>query len=645
MDERLKKILHGLNDAQREAVETTRGPLAILAGAGTGKTTTITRRIAFQIATEAFEPRQILAVAFSKKAVTEMGSRLQSLDVSGVRVMTFHGEALFQFRRFVDADTKLIMKKGQILFPLAKKLPPPYRFRALRDLATEIEWAKNRRISAKDYPDAVGDHRTPIPVEHMTEIYRGYQREVRRQKSMDFEDLFERLLQHLSGNDRDLGIIRGRYRAFTVDEYQDVNLLQESLLRQWLGVRDDMCVVGDDYQSIYGFTGATPKHLLGFGDRFDRALETQLVENYRSTPQILETANRLVPKLEGTGKRLKALRPAGAPVQIRRFASAEDEVEAIVSRIQTLMEQGTPAHEIAILLRINARTEPFEEALSAAHIRYQVRDGSFLSREAARSFLGAIRRVRPDVAPRDAVLAVTDELGYQETASDDLADEEATRQQDLARLRTFAESTSATTVSGFVDELKARFASDEDGVGVVLMTYHRSKGLEFDAVFLPRLEIGELPIRHAKAPEEIAEERRLFYVGITRARLHLWVSMAKFRPEERRGRMEASQFLDEIDPKAEPKAVSGRKVRQEDSDVAQIDADPLFQRLRQWRLETAKEAQLPAYIVFADATLRDIVRRRPNDRDGLKAISGIGPLKMRRYGDDILGILAEFRAA
>ncbi|MFP5224077.1 MAG: ATP-dependent helicase [Actinomycetota bacterium] len=632
-------IFAGLNEAQLEAVQTPRGPVAIIAGAGTGKTTTITRRIAHQISTQAFDPRQILAVTFSKKAATELGDRLRDLGVPSVRAMTFHAEALAQFRRFVDEETQIISSKAMVLHGLVKRLPKPYRFMALRDLATEIEWAKNRRISQKDYETAVGDRKTPIPADMMMRLYRDYQKALRSRKAMDFEDLLEQLLRHLSENDRDLGIVRGRYRSFTVDEYQDVNLLQESLLREWVGARDDLCVVGDDYQSIYGFTGASPKYLLDFERRYPNAHVFTLTENHRSTPQILQLANLLVPSLGGSSKRLVPTLPAGPEALVRRFSSGEDETEAIVAKIQGLLEAGTPAHQIAILVRINARTEPFEEALSAARIPYQVRDGSFLRRPAARGFLAGARRYR-DPAVVESVQAITDALGFDPKPDDDLPDEEATRQQDLSRLRVLAGSSTAPTLEDFVAELRARFDSDQDGVGVVLMTLHRSKGLEFDAVFLPRLEEGELPIRHAKTAEDVAEERRLFYVGLTRARRHLWVSMARSRPDERRSKSAPSRFLDEVSPPAIKVGTIKRTVSP--PAVQQIpDSDPLFQALRTWRRDTAAEAKMPAYIVFTDATLKDIARHRPKDRDGLRAISGVGPLKMRRYGEQVLGILAD----
>lgn len=641
------QIFDGLNEAQLEAVQTPRGPVVIVAGAGTGKTTTITRRIAHQIAIEAFDPRQILAVTFSKKAATELGERLAALQVPAVRAMTFHAEALGQFRRFVSEEVQIISSKSQVLFPLAKRLPTPYRFMSVRDLATEIEWAKNRRISQKDYESAIGDRKPPIPADLMMRLYRDYQKELRRRNAMDFEDLLERLIVHLSEDDRDLGIVRGRYRSFTVDEYQDVNLLQETLLRAWVGARDDLCVVGDDYQSIYGFTGATPSYLLRFADRYPNATVVTLTRNHRSTPQILESANRLVPGLGGSSKRLIATRPKGAAVEIRRFASAQDETAAIVAKVSHLVASGTPPHEIAILVRINARTEPFEEALSAAKIAYQVRDGSFLRRGAARSFLAGARRLPPEAPVLDSVRSVTDSLGFTAEPDDDLPDDEATRQQDLLRLRLLAEATDANTIAAFAQELRDRFESDHDGVGVVLMTLHRSKGLEFDAVFLPRLEDGELPIRHAKTSDEIEEERRLLYVGITRARDSLWVSMARSRPEERRGAMKPSPFLAELDqregstPSPDVQGPRDPRARKPRGEEPRMDGDPLFERLRTWRRETARQAQLPAYIVFPDATLKDIARRKPSDRDGLRSISGVGPLKMRRYGDEVLAILAE----
>lgn len=643
MGEMLERILDGLNEAQREAVLAVTGPVAIVAGAGTGKTTTVTRRIAAQVDAELFAPEQILAVTFSVKAAGELRERLTRLGVRGVRANTFHAEALGQYRRFVDQDADLLAHKAQILHGLVGRLPPPHRFTALRDLATEIEWAKNRRIGVRDYLAKLDGHAPPIAAELMHGLYLGYEKEKRRRGVLDFEDLLERTLQHLTSQDRDLGVIRSRYAAFTVDEYQDVNLLQESLLRQWVGARDDLCVVGDDYQAIYGFTGATPSYLLGFEDRYPHAVTVTLTDNHRSTPEILALANRLVPKLGGSRKRLEPTLPSGPEPEVRAFASADDEVAWVVTQMKRLIGTGTKPSEIALLVRINARTEPFEEAFARNGIPYQVRDGSFLQRPAVRGFLAKARRSSPDAPVLATVLEVTDGLGFSE-ADDDLAQEERTRQADLARLRQLAEGSTADGLAAFITDLLQRFSTDADGHGVVLMSMHRSKGLEYEAVFLPHLEDGELPIRHAKTAEEIAEERRLFYVAITRAKR--FVALTRAVDRGRRSKQAPSPFLRELsdEPAAGVAAGSPGASQRKPSPVkrlATMAGDPLFEALRTWRRRRADAAGVPAYVVFPDATLTDIARQKPTDRAMLRSISGVGPIKMQRYGDEVLEVLAQ----
>src|SRR5437660_9159816 len=239
-------IFDGLNDAQIEAVEAVTGPVAILAGAGTGKTTTITRRIANQVLTGAFMPGEILAVTFTAKAAGEMRSRLQALGATGMRANTFHAEALAQFRRFSSEQPEILAHKGQVLHRIALSLPMPYRFTALRDLAGEIEWAKNRRIPARDYLDRLDSHESPIPGDLMHRVYVTYETRKRNAGMIDFEDLLERTVGLLQEDERALGVVRGRYRTFTVHEDQDVNLLQQTLLDLRVGAREDACVVGDD---------------------------------------------------------------------------------------------------------------------------------------------------------------------------------------------------------------------------------------------------------------------------------------------------------------------------------------------------------------------------------------------------------------
>src|SRR6059036_1909472 len=256
------QIFDDLNDEQRAAVETTRGPVCILAGAGTGKTTTITRRIAWQVTSGALAPSELVAVTFTDKAAGELRSRLAALDVEGVRASTFHSAALALLRYFGEPPGRILSTKALLLRQIGNSLPRPYRFRPAGDLATEVEWAKNRRLTPESYRRGLGDHEPPIPPDLMARVFREYERRKANSGYVDFEDLLELAIRMFDENPHALAEVRQRYRAFTVDEYQDVNLLQQTVLERWLGSSDELCAVGDDYQSIYAFTGATPEYLL-----------------------------------------------------------------------------------------------------------------------------------------------------------------------------------------------------------------------------------------------------------------------------------------------------------------------------------------------------------------------------------------------
>ncbi|MBV8479170.1 MAG: ATP-dependent helicase, partial [Actinobacteria bacterium] len=350
--------LDGLNPEQRRAAEAVRGPVCILAGAGTGKTTTITRRIAHQVASGAFRADEIMAVTFTDKAGGELRARLAALGVTRVRAGTFHSAALRQLRHFAPGDVgRILPSKALLLRQIGNRLRPPFKFRPAGDLASEIEWAKNSRVAPDAYLGAAADREPPIPADLMANVYTEYERRKQADGHVDFEDLLERAIRLFENDAAAAATFRAQYRAFTVDEYQDVNLLQQTLLDLWLGDRDDLCVVGDDYQSIYAFTGAGPEHLLGLPRRFPHATVVRLEENYRSTPQVLELANRLVPNLGGAEKTLRPTRADGPEPTVRPFPSPEDEARAIVERIRATE---APPERIAILCRTNARLTDFE---------------------------------------------------------------------------------------------------------------------------------------------------------------------------------------------------------------------------------------------------------------------------------------------
>ena len=597
-----------LNSEQQCAVDAVRGPVCILAGAGSGKTTTITHRVANQVESRAFRVDEILAVSFTDKAAGEMRTRLDELGVPGVRCSTFHSAALGQLRFFAAEPPKRILaSKALPLRHIGNSLRRPYQFRPAADLATEVEWAKNRRIPPDEYLRSLGDHEPPIPPDLMLRVYREYERRKVDQGWIDFEDLIELTIRLFDADEGALEQVRDRYRAFTVDEYQDVNLLQQTLLDRWLGDRDELCAVGDDYQSIYAFTGAGPEHLLAVPERFPHATVVRLEENYRSTPEVLSFANRLVAKLGGAEKVLRATRPAGPEPVTRAFAEPVHEARFLVERIRELHAGGIAYEEMAILFRTNARSADYEEALHDAEIPSQ--GAALLSRDAAKQLLKALRG-----RPLSDVRRIAREQGMLETIPDRLGEREVTRQNDLARLVKLAEEFEGTA-EDFVAYLEERFGS-KAGRGVHLLTYHRAKGLEFEAVFLPRLEERELPSKLSKTAAALAEERRLLYVGLTRAKRHLTVTWSG----------KPSRFLAELE------------IREPAPKPVEPD-DPLYETLKRWRLETAKGEERPAYVIFHNSTLAEIVRRAPRTREELAAVPGVGPAKLERYGDAVLAAL------
>ncbi len=620
MDE--ASILDRLSVEQRRAVAAVRGPVCILAGAGTGKTTTITRRIASQVASHAFAPEAILAVTFTDKAAGEMRDRLAELGVASVAAQTFHAAALAQLRALSpESPGRSLPSKVLALRRIANSLPKPYRFRPAADLASEVEWAKNRRVGPHDYLESLRGHRPPIPEELMQRVYRDYERRKAASGLVDFEDLLELAIRMYDEDAAARQRFRSRYVAFTVDEYQDVNLLQQTLLERWLGDRDELCAVGDDYQSIYGFTGATPSYLLSLPGRFPHAAVIRLERNYRSSPQVLALANRLAVRLGGSKKTLAPTRPQGPEPRLSRFGDRDEEIGFVVETIRALHEQGVRWEEIAVLYRVNARSEDYEARLSAERVPYQVRAGAFLARPAARRLLALLRR-SSSTAVAEEVRAAAEAEGLLRTLPQGLGEYETTRQLDLARLVGLAEELDdgRRSLAEFVRDVEQRLGGEGHSRGVQLLTYHRAKGLEFEAVFLPRLEEGELPARQsASSDSALAEERRLLYVGMTRAKRHLaltWVA-------------NPSRFLREL-------GVGRTRPRSLPPDAF----PPALGALKDWRRRRAEADGVPAYVVFHDRTLIEIAERRPASAEELATVTGVGETKLERYGTDVLAALA-----
>ncbi|WP_298583720.1 ATP-dependent helicase [uncultured Kocuria sp.] len=572
-----ERILAGLDPEQREVATALRGPVCVLAGAGTGKTRAITHRIAYGIATGVYTPQKVLALTFTARAANEMRNRLRGLGAAGVQTRTFHAAALRQLQYFWPQAVGgplpgLVEHKARLITEAAQNMRLSTDRAAVRDLAAEIEWAKVSMLTPDTYPARAAGRDMPLnyDVRTVQRLYQSYEELKTDRHLIDFEDVLLLTVAVLEEDERVAATVREQYRHFVVDEYQDVSPLQQRLLDAWLGGRDDVCVVGDASQTIYSFTGATSRHLLEFPSRHPQARVIELVRDYRSTPQVVETANRLLaarrpargstPGAWATPLRLVAQRPDGPPPSWNEYADDEAEAAGTAARIQDLIDDGVPAAEIAVLFRTNGQSQAFETALAEAGIGFQLRGTErFFNRpevkQAVVQLRTAARAAEATDEPTRLVRDILSSLGYSDRAPRSTG---AVRErwESLAALVSLADRMAAEAAAreeqfvlpAFAAELERRMAQQDAPVmnGVTLASLHSAKGLEWDAVFLAGLSEGLMPIGFAETADEIDEERRLLYVGITRAREHLVLSWTLSRTPGGRPTRKPSRFLDAL---------------------------------------------------------------------------------------------------
>ena len=646
-------VLAELDPDQREAAEITRGPLVIHAGAGSGKTRVISHRVAYAVATSAVDRRRVLVVTFTDKAATEMAARLTSLGLPGVAARTFHAAALAQLRYFWpsrhggDTAPDVLDSKIPMLGRLALGLPGGYRFTPAKDLADEIEWAKSRRLTPSSYPGSV-TRTPPIPAELFTRLWRDYEGAKDRTGKLDFDDMLTETVDLLESDSEAAASVRARYTWFSVDEYQDTNPLQQRLLELWLGGGEDVCVVGDEDQTIYSFTGATSEYLIRFKDRFPNARAVTLSRNYRSSPEVLSLANRLLAG-EGRRKRLVATCPSGPSPTIRECPDGASELALITTTIRRLIDTGSRPDEIAVLVRMNAQIPPIVAALRTARVPFRIRGQLFYQRTEVRAALAIVRRLPREVRGAELVDAFKDRLGSElgfETAAE-TGPEARERNESLALLVETAEGAAVVNPNLDAAGLFRQFttlAADEaagSAEGVELLTLHRAKGLEWDAVLLPALEEGTLPIRQAEDDDELAEERRLLYVGLTRARRHLLLSWARRRagPGDREVRRRPSRFLRDLQRGSGRNRVTIFSSPAGTPSPGRTRDASLLAALKDWRLERSRADKVPAYVVAQDATLEAIVDAHPTSLAGLRRVRGMGPARLERYGEEMLAVV------
>ncbi len=571
-------LLAGLDPEQREVALATRGPVCVLAGAGTGKTRAITYRIAYAALSGTVDPAHVLALTFTVRAAGELRGRLRQLGAGQVRASTFHAAALRQLNYFWPRvvggrPPQLIDSKGGLVREAARRVQIRLEGSpgAVADAAAEIEWAKVVQVRPDGYARAAAaaGRSAAAGADNLAAVYAAYEDLRRERHLIDFESVLELTAAILIDSRAAADQVRDIFRHFVVDEYQDVNPLQKLLLDAWLGDRDDLCVVGDPNQVIYSFTGATSSYLTGFAAEFPGATVVRLVRDYRSTPQVVAVANQLIKPVSP----LAAQRPPGPRPVLTEYPDDTAEAAGLADRVRALLAAGVPAREIAVLVRVNADTERFEVALAEAGLPYVIRGAErFYERPVVRQALVLLRGAARGVAAAgseaagseaaaesgdplpDSVRHVLTGIGLTTTPPSGLGGRATAREnwESLAAIAQLADEMHAASPQATLAHFSAELTQRADlghapaADGVTLASMHSAKGLEWDAVLLPGLVEGLMPIVHARTAEAVEEERRLLYVAVTRAREHLYLSWSSARATGGRGGRPRSRFLDGV---------------------------------------------------------------------------------------------------
>ncbi|MGC3952687.1 MAG: ATP-dependent DNA helicase UvrD2 [Propionicimonas sp.] len=674
-------LLAGLDPEQAEVATSFGVPVGVIAGAGTGKTRAITHRIGYGVHTGAYQARAVLAVTFTTRAAGELRSRLRALGAHGVAARTFHSAALRQAQYFWPrAYRSQLPPVSEARLPLvaeaAKRLRLSPDAAMLRDLLTEISWAKVSNVVPADYADLAGPLGRGVAGLEAAVVGRvlGRYEQVKADRGViDFDDILLCTCALLGDHPSIADEVRSTYRHLVVDEYQDVSPVQQALLELWRGDSTDLCVVGDPAQTIHSFAGASPDYLTGFAARFPQARIVRLVRDYRSTPQIVALANAVSvrARIAGTVKLESQCEPGPSP-SVLGCDSEIDEAHTVVAWLKQRHAAGVPWREMAVLYRVHAQSPAFETALTEAGIGFSIRGGDgFFDRPEVRQAIAAVSDAAgrdPSVPALDGCRATLERLGW--TASAPTGQGRLReRWESLAAVFGLAEDLVAARpdadLAALAAELQQRASVEHApvGDGVVLATLHAAKGLEWDAVALVGVQEGTLPLSLAATEEQVAEEGRLFYVGVTRARTYLLMTWSRGRRSG--GSRQPSRFLDGLSMAAPaPSPRTGPRLRPGTAQTAScrvcqrplnsgaerklgrhLECTPaydeqLFTRLKEWRGQQAAERSVPAFVVFTDATLMAIAETLPDDLAALQRIPGVGSLKAGQYGEAVLRLVS-----
>ena len=529
-------ILANLDPEQLAVVTAINGPICVIAGAGTGKTRVITHRIAYAINSGVTDPTKVLALTFTAKAAGEMRARLRGLGIANATARTFHSAALKQLLYFWpyafggQFPSLLTSKSGFISQAISRAdVAIPASANALREISGEIEWAKVLEISPQDYHEqAVANERlVKLPnnkgenenLAMVAQVYEAYESLKKQERGLDFEDV---LLLCVGMLEEDRGVrerVRDQYRYFTVDEYQDVSPLQQRLLNLWLGNRQEICVVGDAAQTIYSFAGATSNFLLNFQNRFPSAQVFRLSRGYRSTPEIINTANKILRQgnlVSDHGDELQSANAHGEKPAVNGFNSSADEISYVVAEVKKVIAAGSDSSEIAILARTNAQLDQVKSALNNAQILSQIRSGErFFDRVDVRDVMRLIRSA--------SVLPSEDGDWYADLVAVLRPFGDADYVTAFLRLAKSIQENGGNNMRAFLREIEDRAEQNNPPTlpGVTLATLHAAKGLEWNQLFLIGVSDGVLPMGN-----DLNEERRLFYVGVTRAKQRIQITYA-----------------------------------------------------------------------------------------------------------------------